>query len=104
MGFKVDKAGLQAAETRLDGLSKDSEGVAALGKDADPEWYTWGLVGAPFAAWYGNVASEVHRDLTAMSEALKAHSDRIKFCRESYAGREEDTAAVMDKIKSRMKK
>ncbi|GIG65082.1 WXG100 family type VII secretion target [Phytomonospora endophytica] len=102
MVLHVDPAGMQAAEQRLTGLSGDSKGIADLAKDADPEWYTWGLPGLAFAQWYGAFAPEIHQHLGDLSEALGAHSDRIKFCRESYATKEEDNIGIMNKIKSRL--
>lgn len=102
MSFHVDFAGLTAAEERLKRLSGNSSDIAAVAKDADPEWFIWGLFGAPLAAGYFPLAEQIHTHLKDLTEALDANATRINQCAAQYKQREEDTAGTMEIIQRRL--
>lgn len=102
MGFNVEVEELTGAESSLRGLAKNGEDAAALAGDSNPDWFTWGLLGAPFAGLYFLSADEVHNHLKDMHEALDAHADRIKVCADAYRVKEEDTKTTMDAIQRRL--
>ncbi|GLZ81810.1 hypothetical protein Afil01_66170 [Actinorhabdospora filicis] len=102
MSFHVDFAGMTAAEGRLKRLSDNSSDIATVAKDADPEWFIWGLFGSPLAAGYFPLAEQIHTHLKDLTEALNANATRINECAAQYKQREEDTTATMDIIQRRL--
>src|SRR5690606_39583109 len=54
---------LLTCRDRLATLQADATNIAALARDADPEWYIWGAVGAPMAQIYWNFANDLHHHL-----------------------------------------
>ena len=102
MSLHVDFDGMSKARARLDGLSQDSRKIAETAKDADPEWYVWGLTGIPLAAAYFPLADDVHRHLADLAEALSANATRLDHCARQYREKEEDNTRAMETIRRRL--
>lgn len=102
MSLHVDFDGMSKAETRLTGLSADSRKIAEVARDADPEWYVWGLTGIPLAAGYFPLADDVHQHLSDLSEALTANAARLNECARQYREKEEDNKRTMEIIQRRL--
>src|SRR5690606_72087 len=65
---------LLTCRDRLATLQADATNIAALARDADPEWYIWGAVGAPMAQIYWNFANDLHHHLELLATSL---NDRV---------------------------
>jgi hypothetical protein len=93
MAYEVEPDQLAACHARLATIQKQAADLMALAVDADPDWYVWGLVGAPFAAWYWHFASELYRHFDEMGSALADHAYALDCTRAAYA----DTEAAIHK-------
>src|SRR5690606_19509011 len=73
-GFAANLDQLLACRDRLARLQVDATNIAALARDADPEWYIWGAVGAPMAQIYWAFADDLHNHLELLATSL---NDRV---------------------------
>ncbi|REF36728.1 hypothetical protein DFJ64_2153 [Thermasporomyces composti] len=79
-------------------LQRRTKDILELAIDADPDWYTWGVIGIPFAVWYGNTADDVYRHLSMIGECLKNKVDALDCVSQSYRALEEGISRAMEKI------
>ncbi len=96
-GYQVDPAQLMQARDKLKELHERTVAILNLAADANPEWYIWGLVGAPFACWYWAYADEMYQHLTLMGEALDSTVHAVGSTAEAYQGAEK---AMDDALKA----
>jgi hypothetical protein len=96
-GYQVDPAQLMRARDTLKELHKRTVAILNLAADANPEWYIWGVVGAPFACWYWASADEMYQHLTLMGEALDSTVHALGSTAEAYQGAEK---AMDDALKA----
>jgi hypothetical protein len=96
MAFEVDTDAVLRCSSRLKQIEQHAADITALAADADPEWHTWGLVGAPFAVVYRGFAEELHRNLGQLGAALGNRVEALDACAENYATQE---AAVLGALK-----
>ncbi|MFS8522736.1 MAG: hypothetical protein FWJ87_15450 [Micromonosporaceae bacterium] len=73
-GLAANLDQLLTCRDRLATLQADATNIAALARDADPEWYIWGAVGAPMAQIYWNFANDLHHHLELLATSL---NDRV---------------------------
>lgn len=88
-GFTVDHHEIVTAVNKLAEVHGHAAGIIALAEDANPEWYIWGLLGAPFVPWYWSVAGDVYKHLTMMGESLLEKVYSLQTTAENYQGAEE---------------
>jgi hypothetical protein len=100
MSFKVDPESVMQCSSRLKQIQQHAAGIMTLAKDANPEWYIWGLVGAPFAAIYWSYASGLYQHLEQMGEALKDRIDSLDGCVDNYAATEKAMTDALNGIKN----
>lgn len=96
-GYTVDHPAMIKAVNQLAQIQGHAAGILDLAKDANPEWYIWGILGAPFAAWYWSVADEVYKHLEMMGQALADRVDSLQKTADNYKGVED---ALHGSIKS----
>jgi hypothetical protein len=97
-GYTVDPAQLLKAQEKLKELHERTVAILNLAADANPEWYIWGLVGAPFACWYWAYADDMYEHLTLMGEALKSTVQALGSTAEAYQGADEAMNQALEAI------
>jgi hypothetical protein len=88
-GYTVDHNAVITAAHQLGELQGHAAGIIALAKDANPEWYIWGLVGLPFVPWYWSVADELYKHLDMMGRSLADKAQALHATAANYRGAEE---------------
>jgi hypothetical protein len=102
MGYHVDLEELGNCQARLATIQQHAADLLTLAADADPEWYIWGLVGAPFAAWYWHFAEELYKHLDEMGTALADHVDALDCTKASYAATEQAITKSLQTIHEKL--
>ena len=87
--YEADPVEIARAGNRLAQLQTDAANIIELAADSDPEWYVWGLIGAPFAQWYWSVAEDVYSHLEKMGESLKSQARTLEANGKAYQAAEE---------------
>jgi hypothetical protein len=95
-GYHADPQAILSAKARLATVQQHAADLMKLAVDADPDWYIWGVVGAPFAAWYWTVAGELYQHLGQMGNALAEHVNALDATAQSYAATEQ---AIVDALR-----
>ena len=102
-GYQVDPHEVVTCRARLATIQRNAADLATLALDADPDWYIWGLVGAPFAAWYWQFASEFYQHLGQMEDSLAGHVDALDACATSYADTERAVTDALARIHDKLR-
>lgn len=89
--FAVNLPDLETAKSRFTTLGTDADNMVTLAEDADPDFYTWGLAGLPFSAFYGDLAHQFRDRMGQVADSLAGHAQRIDNCAEAYRTKEADT-------------
>ncbi|GIF70203.1 hypothetical protein Ais01nite_82380 [Asanoa ishikariensis] len=98
-GFRTDVDEIMACRTRLAEIRERAADILTLAEDANPEWYVWGLVGAPFAAWYWKYADDTYEHLTMMGEALQDRVEALDCTAQSYQQADQEIAQALQSIR-----
>lgn len=98
-GFRTDVDEIMVCRSRLAELRERAADILTLAEDANPEWYIWGLVGAPFAAWYWKYADDTYKHLSMMGEALQNRVDALDCTAENYRQADQEIAKALQSIR-----
>ncbi len=90
--YEADPGAIVGCGNRLAQLQTDAANIIELAADANPEWYIWGLIGAPFAQGYWSVAEDVYSHLEKMGESLKSQARTLEANGKAYHAAEEAIA------------
>ncbi|MFI7518108.1 hypothetical protein [Micromonospora globbae] len=97
-GFEADVDAIMSCRTRLAEIQQRAAAIADLAEDANPEWYVWGALGAPFAALYWSYADDIHKHLGMMGEALRDRVDALDCTAQAYRETDERIDAHLRRI------
>ncbi len=103
MALGVNPDEVLTCRARLATIQQRAADLLALAEDADPEWYIWGLVGAPFAAIYWQFADDLYRHLGQMGESLRDHVDALDCTAQAYADNEKKITDALNGIHELLK-
>jgi hypothetical protein len=98
-GFRADTDAILTCRSRLAEIRERAADILTLAEDANPEWYIWGLVGAPFAAWYWKYADDTYEHLAMMGEALQDRVDALDCTAAAYQEADQQVAKALQSIR-----
>lgn len=95
----VDAEKLRTAASTLQGVAGEAGSLADYAKEADPDWWMWGLGGIPFAALYFPVAmGVVHPAFQEVVDSIEGLSASLQACADDHAGNEDAIASGLERI------
>ena len=95
----VDAAELRTAAETLRGVSGEAEALADYAKEADPDWWMWGLGGSPFAALYFPIVEgHIHPAFKEVVDAIEGLASSLDDCADDHEGNDEEIAKQLEKI------
>jgi hypothetical protein len=95
----VDAERLRSAAAALREATGEVEALADYAREADPDWWTWGLGGLPFAALYFGVSETVfHPALEDAGEAVEGLCSRLEECAEAHEANDAAIATGLRRI------
>ncbi|GAB3220021.1 hypothetical protein GCM10027447_03870 [Glycomyces halotolerans] len=95
----VDADKLETAASTIRGTAAEVEHLAEYAREADPDWWMWGLGGIPFAALYFGVAEmAVHPALEDAAASIEGLADRLDDCARDHRDNDDEIAAELEKI------
>lgn len=95
----VDAEKLRSAAEALRGISGEAQALADYAQEADPDWWMWGLGGAPFAALYFPVAEGIiHPAFAQVVDSLEGMATSLEQCADDHEGNDTEIARALDKI------
>ncbi|MGC5288763.1 hypothetical protein [Micromonospora sp. DT231] len=100
--FEANVDEILTCRTRLADIQQRAAAIADLAEDANPEWYIWGALGAPFAALYWRFAGEFYEHLGLMGEALTDRVEALDCTAEAYRRTEQDIDERMRRLHQRL--
>jgi len=89
---------IMTCKATLATLEERTRAILELAIDADPDWYTWGVIGVPFAAWYGSSADDLYKHLGMIAECLKNKATALDCASQSYQALEDGISQAMSTI------
>ena len=98
-GFRTDPDQIMTCRAQLAELRERAADILTLAEDANPEWYIWGLVGAPFAAWYWKYADDPYEHLSMMGEALQSNVDALDCTAQNYRDTDQEIEKALQSIR-----
>ena len=98
-GFRTDVDEIMTCRTRLAEIRERAADILTLAEDANPEWYIWGAIGAPFAAWYWKYADDTYEHLSMMGEALQNRVEALDCTAENYKQTDQEIAKALQSIR-----
>ncbi|SNT66134.1 hypothetical protein SAMN05421812_13311 [Asanoa hainanensis] len=98
-GFRTDVDEIMVCRSRLAEIRERAADILTLAEDANPEWYIWGLVGAPFAAWYWTYADDTYEHLAMMGESLQDKVDALDCTVDNYKQTDQEIAQALASIR-----
>lgn len=100
----VDAEQLRRAAAALRETTGEIDALAEYAHEADPDWWTWGLGGIPFAGLYFGVSEMVfHPALKDAAEAVEGLSSRLEECADEHEDNDAAIAAGLKQIGADMK-
>jgi hypothetical protein len=100
----VDAEKLRQAASAIRETIGEVEALADYAHEADPDWWTWGLGGIPFAALYFGVSEMVfHPALKDAGEAIEGLCSRLEECAAAHEDTDTAIAGDLERIASEMK-
>jgi hypothetical protein len=100
----VDAEKLRSAAAALRETTGEVEALADYARESDPDWWTWGLGGIPFAALYFGVSEAVfHPALEDAGAAVEGLCARLEECAAAHEDNDAAIAAELARIGSQMK-
>ncbi|MEV0714250.1 hypothetical protein [Asanoa sp. NPDC050611] len=98
-GFRTDVDEIMTCRARLAEIRGRAADILALAEDANPEWYIWGLIGAPFAAWYWKYADDTYEHLSMMGEALQDRVEALDCTAQAYRDTDQEIEKALQSIR-----
>ncbi|MEO3776595.1 hypothetical protein ABGB16_07040 [Micromonospora sp. B11E3] len=96
--FQVDPEEIITCRNRLADIHRKATDILTLAEDANPEWYIWGLIGAPAAAVYWAYADDIYQHLALMGEVLQDRVEALDCTAQAYKQNEEQIAKALKAI------
>ncbi|GAA2269412.1 hypothetical protein GCM10009853_023700 [Glycomyces scopariae] len=95
----VDPQALRDAASQIKDTAGEVQAVADYARESDPDWWTWGLGGIPFAGLYFGVAEGVfHPSLEDARTAVEGLAARLEECAQAHDDNDAGIAADLEKI------
>jgi hypothetical protein len=94
----VDAEKLKLAASGLEQAEGEVEALATYAKEADPDWWTWGVAGIVMAPVYFGVAEIFHSSIRDAREAVAGLAGRLDDCATEHEGNDEAIALELEKI------
>lgn len=98
-GFHTDPEEILTCRQRLAEIRERAADILDLAVDANPDWYIWGAVGAPFAALYWSYADDLYRHLEMMGEALEDRVVALDCTAQAYRQTDQEIATALQSIR-----
>ncbi|WP_025272263.1 WXG100 family type VII secretion target [Haloglycomyces albus] len=95
--FNVDPEQLRQSSSGLKGTEGEIDELAEYAKEADPDWWIWGLPGLVMAPPYFMVADFFHSSISDAKEAIDGVAEGVEKAADKY---EEVDDAIAKKINS----
>lgn len=97
--INVDAEKLNQAAATLRETKGEIQALADYAREADPDWWMWGLGGIPFAALYFPITEGVfHPALEGAQEAIEGLSARLEECAAEHGDNDEAIAEDLANI------
>jgi hypothetical protein len=97
-GFQVEPDALRGCADELRRLRERATNILKLAEDANPEWYIWGLLGAPLAALYWAHADDLYQHLAMMGEALADRAEALQCSADTYQQLDDDLTKAFQSL------
>ncbi|MCC3763914.1 hypothetical protein K3N28_12650 [Glycomyces sp. TRM65418] len=94
----VDAEKLRAAASTLHQSEGEIQSLADYAKEADPDWWMWGVSGLVMAPVYFALADVFHSSMADAVDAVSGLADRIGECADEHEGNDAAIAAELEKI------
>ncbi|GIF71499.1 hypothetical protein [Asanoa siamensis] len=98
-GFRTDVDEIMVCRARLAEIRERAADILTLAEDANPEWYIWGAIGAPFAAMYWRYADDTYEHLAMMGDALQNRVDALDCTAQNYRESEAEIEKALQSIR-----
>lgn len=99
----VDPQKLRDAASQIKQSAGEVRAVADYARESDPDWWTWGLGGIPFAGLYFGVSELVfHPSLEDSQAAIEGLCARLEECADAHQDNDAGIAAELQRIASEM--
>jgi len=100
----VDAEKLRRAASALRETTAEVDAVAEYAHEADPDWWTWGLGGIPFAGLYFGVSEAVfHPALKDAAEAIEGFCARLEECAAAHEDNDSAIAGDLERLAAELK-
>ncbi|MEU5871832.1 type VII secretion target [Glycomyces sp. NPDC047369] len=96
--INVDAEKLRQAAAALHESEGEIQALADYAKEADPEWWMWGVAGLVMAPAYFALAEYFHSAVTDSVDAVSGLADRIQACADEHDGNDAAIAAELARI------
>ncbi|WP_026928636.1 type VII secretion target [Glycomyces tenuis] len=96
--INVDAEKLKQAASGLQEAEGQVEALATYAKEADPDWWTWGVAGIVMAPVYFGVAQIFHSSIGDARDAVSSLAGRLEDCAAEHEGNDEAIARELEKI------
>jgi len=97
--LRFDPGPVITCSNALQRIQGEAAGIMELAVDANPDWYTWGLLGLVFSDAYWGLADELYKHLGMMGQALRDRIDSLDQCVANYEATEHAITDAFNKIK-----
>ncbi|WP_026925639.1 type VII secretion target [Glycomyces arizonensis] len=94
----VDAEKLKQAASGLHQAEGEVEALADYAKEADPDWWMWGVAGIVMAPIYFGVAEIFHSSIGDARDAVSGLATRLEDCADEHEGNDQAIAAELEKI------
>ncbi|RRR99454.1 type VII secretion target [Glycomyces terrestris] len=95
----VDPQRLRDAAAQLKPTADEVQAVADYARESDPDWWTWGLGGLPFAGLYFGVSELVfHPCLEDAKAGIEGLCARLEECADAHQDADDGIAADLARI------
>ncbi|GAA1660780.1 hypothetical protein GCM10009830_02340 [Glycomyces endophyticus] len=99
----VDPQKLRDAAAQIRTTAGEVQAVADYARESDPDWWTWGLGGIPFAGLYFGVSEGVfHPALEDAQAAIEGLCARLDECADAHQSNDAGIAADLAKIAAQL--
>jgi hypothetical protein len=99
----VDAEKLRTAASALHQTEGEIQSLADYAKEADPDWWMWGVAGLVMAPAYFTLADVFQTSMADSVEAVSGLADRIAECADEHEGNDVAIAAELEKIVGELK-
>lgn len=98
----VDAEKLHEAASALHQSEGEIQSLADYAKEADPDWWMWGVAGLVMAPIYFGVAEIFHSTIAESIDAVSGLAERIDECATEHSDNDDAIASALEKIGSEL--